>query len=415
MKNVSSASLSAAFETWWRQPRITWWALLALAVALVLRKPHALLAPQFWAEDGSVFLIEQDRLGLAALLSPYMGYLHTIPRLTAWLAAQLLDPAWWPAFYNGVAFAIWMAVIARTFSPRLSLPHKPWLAAAFFLGPHTGEILFNITNAQWITAFVFVQQAIIARPQSWAQRLGDLALVILVGLTGPFVIALLPLLAWRWWRDRHADNLTVLLLAAACAATQAFFIYRAQITFDHQNAAFSLFNTLTVLSRRLLVWPALGPRLATDLPPLILSLLGVLFLGALFIRVFRADPARLLRCQLLAAFALLMLAGFVRMRPDTWDGDDLNFADRYFFLPRVLLAWLLLLEIDAGARAIRWTARIVLLAIALVHLPDYTLPSPKNYHWAQNCDPIRRGVPAKIPILPEEWLLDYPGRPPAKP
>lgn len=401
----------AALRSWYRQPTLTWWVLAALAIALALRKPDALLAPQLWAEDGSIFLLEQDQLGAAALITPYMGYLHTLPRLTAWLAAQVLDPAWWPACYNGVAFAIWLAVIARTFSPRLPLPHKPCLALAFIFGPHTGEILFNITNVQWIAAFALVQQAILARPQSWPQRLGDLAVVAVVGLTGPFVIALLPLLAWRWWRDRHGDNLTILLAAAACAAIQAAFIQQAAITFEHQRAPFDLVNGLAAVSRRLFVWPMFGPKVAHALPALVQGLLGAAVLLVLSVRALRPGPQRWLRSRLLAALALLLLAGFVRIRPDTWTADDLAFGDRYFFLPRLLLAWLIFLEFDATSRTLAWTARFLAIAMACIQLSAYTLPAPVNYRWAEHCDAIRRGLPAKIPILPEEWILEYPGRP----
>jgi hypothetical protein len=408
------AARTMKLRAWYHEPRLAWWGLALLALFLALRKPHALLTPQLWAEDGSVFLSEQHQLGSAALVTPYMGYLHTIPRLTAWLADVLLDPAWWPAGYNGVAFAIWLAAIARTFSPRLALPHKPWLALAFFLGPQTGEILFNLTNVQWIAAFALVQLAIVARPLSWPQRLGDLALLALVGLTGPFIVALLPLFAWRWFRDRHADNLAVLLLAAACAAIQAAFIHEGQVTFAHQHAPLHLFNAATVLSRRLLIWPAFGATAADTWPALLQSAIGIACLLGLGARALRPGPQRRLRSRLLAAFALLLLAGFLRMRPDTWTADDLAFSDRYFYLPRVLLAWLIVLEIDAAWRPLAWTARLVALAMALVHLPDYILPAPPNYHWADHCDPIRRGVPAKIPTLPEEWILEYPGRPAAR-
>jgi hypothetical protein len=67
--------------------------------------------------------------------------------------SRFLDPAWWPAFYNGVSFVIWLAVLARLFSSRLDLPGKPWLALAIIAVPHTGEVFFNITNLQWLTAF----------------------------------------------------------------------------------------------------------------------------------------------------------------------------------------------------------------------------------------------------------------------
>jgi hypothetical protein len=411
----ASSRALAALATWWHHPRLTWWLLIPLAALLALRKPDALLTPQFWAEDGSVFLIEADQLGLAAFLTPYMGYLHTIPRLVAWLSARLLDPAWWPALYNGTAFAIWLAVIARMFSPRLPLPHKPWLALLVFVGPQTGEILFNLTNVQWIAAFVLVQQAIIARPLTRAQRLGDLALLAVIGLTGPFIVAVLPLFVWRWWRDRHPDNLAALVLATACAATQAWLIHRANITFEHQHAPFHLFNALTVLSRRLLIWPALGPTAAHDLPAIVIATVGTLFAATLFVHALRPHPRRLVRLQLFAALALLTIAGFVRMRPDTWSADDLAFSDRYFFLPRVLLAWLIVLAIDADSKWGAWTARVVAVFMSVVHLQHYRLPAPPNYLWSERCDPIRRGVPAKIPILPEGWILDYPGRFPTKP
>ncbi|MFZ9745230.1 MAG: hypothetical protein ACO3G4_01200, partial [Opitutaceae bacterium] len=154
-----------------------WLLLLGLAALLALRKPDALLNPQLWAEDGSVFLVEQERLGAGAILQPYMGYLHLLPRLTAWSAAQGLDPAWWPAWYNGIAFLVWCGVLARTLSPRLPLPHRPWLALAIIVGPQTGEILGTITNAQWVTALLLVQQILLRRPQTAAQRAGDLLLV----------------------------------------------------------------------------------------------------------------------------------------------------------------------------------------------------------------------------------------------
>lgn len=416
LRNQNSVPpFQAALRAWWQDPRLTWWLFVFLAALLALRKPDALLTPQFWAEDGSVFLIENDQLGPAAFFTPYMGYLHTIPRLVAWLSARLLDPAWWPACYNFAAFAIWLAVIARTFSPRLSLPHKPWLALLVFVGPQTGEILFNLTNVQWIAAFVLVQQAIIARPLTRAQHLGDLALLALIGLTGPFVVAVLPLFVWRWWRDRRADNLAALALTTACAATQAWLIHRAAITFEHQHAPFHLFNTLAVLSRRLLIWPALGPTAAHDLPVVITVVLGTALVTMLFVRALRPHPRRLVRLQLFAALALLMIAGFIRMRPDTWSADDLAFSDRYFFLPRVLFAWLIVLEIDADSPPVAWTARIVAVFMSVVHLQHYQLPAPPDYHWAANCDPVRRGVPARIPILPEGWILDYPGRPETPP
>ena len=417
----ASLRLSARLRAWFRDPHLTPAVLALFAVALFLRKPYALLVPQLYAEDGTIFLAQNDLVGLRALLEPYMGYLHTLPRLLAWLASRLLDPAWWPAAYNVTSFAIWLAVIARTFSPRLPLPPalRPWLALAFFLGPQSGEILFNITNLQWIVAFLLVQQAFVTPPTTRAQRLTDLALLALIGLTGPFILALGPLLAWRWWRDpaslrlkRSSFNLQLLAFASLCAALQAWFIVRTgpKFTFPPFDAA----PFFAVVGQRLLIFPVFGDDLARRLPPLVLALGGLLPVVALLLWSLRPHPRRLLRAQLVAAFLLMMAAGVYRARPDTWHLPNLVFADRYFYLPRVLLAWLLILELDTAQRAVRWTARALLLAAALVHFKGYSVPAGPNYQWTEHVDPVRRGVPANLPTLPEGWTLEYRGRPTPK-
>lgn len=401
-----------SLRAWWREPRLTGWFLLVVTVLLFLRKPHALHTPQLYAEDGSIFLAFNDLLGLRAWIEPYMGYLHLLPRLIAWMASHILDPAWWPAFYNGVAFLIWLAVIARTFSPRLALPGKPWVALALFIGPQTGEVLFNITNLQWLTALLLVEQTFVAPPATRVQRTGDLLLVALVGLTGPFVIALGPLLAWRWWRARTMDNLAVLLLATACAGVQAWFVLRTGPKFEFPP--FAPTRLLEILGQRLIMWPVFGDTVAVKLPLAWLGVLGLAPVLALLGWALRPHPRRGLRAPVVAAFLLLMAAMVYRSRPDTWKFDNLIFGDRYFYVPRVLLLWLLVWEFDAAPRAVAWIARVLFAACALVHVKGYTVPAPPNYHWAQHCDPIRRGVPANIPTLPEGWTLEYRGRPESK-
>lgn len=402
-----------AFAKWWNAPRLNAGAVLALTALIVVRRPDALLKPQLWAEDGSVFLLGQDAHGFTAVLQPYMGYLHALPRLTAWASDTFLDVAWWPAFYNSVALVVWLGVLARLFSPRLNLPHRPWLAAGVLLAVQTPEIYLNLTNVQWAGALLLLQQSLLARPAGRGERTADLALVTLFGLTGPFVIALLPLFASRWWRDRHWDNLMLLAVAGLCAAIQGACLHHAAITFDHQHAPLDAAAAVVALARRLVVWPLLGPTAARDLPAIVQAVIGGTALGFVAWRATRADSNRSARLTLLAAGALLMTAGFIRMRPDTWTGDDLAFSDRYFFHARVILFWLLALELDATGRVAALTSRLALLAAVFTHLPFYRFPSPPDFQWRERCAPIRHGAAADIPILPEGWILKYPGRPPS--
>lgn len=401
-------------RAWWQDPHLNIGVLLALALILFLRKPHALLVPQLWAEDGSIFLNEQEFVGAGAALLPYMGYLHTLPRMIAWLGAQGLDPAGWPAFYNGVSFAIWGAVLARLFTSRFNLPGKPWLALAFVLVPHSGEVFFNVTNLQWITAFVLFQQTVIAAPRSRGEALGDFVILLVVALTGPFVIVFLPLFVWRWWRSRQTSDVLGLAVAALGAAIQAWFIVKTGPKFEFHAAAFQLWPAVVVVMRRLVVWPLFGRELALSFSPLLIGLGGSLSLLGALAWSLRPGPRRLLHAQIIAACLFVVFAAVYRTRPDTWAGDNFEFGDRYFYIPRVLLAWLLIAEFDARSKLIALSARLAGLAILTVHLANYSLPAPPNYHWAEHCAPIRQGVPANIPTLPEGWTLEYRGRPPAR-
>lgn len=385
------------------------WFLALAAVLLFLRKPHALTHAQLWAEDGSIFLSFNDAFGLQAFLEPYMGYLHTLPRIVAWAAPLALDPLWWPTFYNGVAFAIWVAVLARIFSPRLDWPGRPWLALALVIGPHTGEVLFNITNLQWVTALVLLQQAVIRPPITWPQRLGDLALLALLGLTGPFVAILGPLFLWRWWRDRRRDNLVVLLFAAAGAVTQLVLILRTGPHFTFPPFDAGRFGG--ILAQRLIVWPLVGDHLAVSFRSAATGWVLLALLAAFLAWTLRPHPRRHLRLPVAAALVFLLVALVSRSRPDTWSYDNLVFADRYFFLPRVLLLWLVAWEFDASNPWIRRAAVVAFALVALAHVRTHRAPAPPDMHWAQHVDAIRRGEPANIPSLPEGHTLEYRGRP----
>ena len=404
----------AAVRAWWCEPRLTWWFVVLVAALLALRKPWALHTPQLHAEDGTIFLTQNDGWGAVAIVRPYMGYLLLLPRLIAWTASHVADVAWWPAIYNGAAFAIAVAMIARLASPRLAVPGKPWLALAFAFVAHTGEVFFTITNLHWLTAFFLLQHVLMARPATWRQRGVDLAILGLVGLTGPFSIVFLPLFAWRAWRDRHGDALAALLVVAACAGVQAWFVVTTGVRFDYQSLPFHPGMFFAVVGARLVTWSVLGAGGALALPVAALAAIGGGFVLALLVWALRPGPLRAVRAPIVAAFVLILASVVYRLRPDTWDMPNIVNGDRYFYVPRVLLAWLLIWEFNAAPQAIAWAARALCLVGALANLPHYVLPAPRDYHWAQRCEPIRRGVSADIPTLPEGWTLEYRGRPAPK-
>ncbi len=398
------------------------WVLLA-AAALALRKPWALHTPQLWAEDGSVFLVQDGQLGVSAWWTPYNGYLHLLPRLIAWIARLTVDVAWWPAVYNGLAFACSAAVFARLASPRVHLPAKPGLMLAFALVAGTGETLLNVTNLQWFTAFFLLLQLFTAPPATAAQRAGDLLILVVVGLNGPFALVFLPLFAWCAWTDRapaapllrgllSGPGFLPFLAVAACALVQARFLVGHGLSLDGTAEAqpFRPLMFFSIVGSRLVTWPLLGPAAVRAWPVVVHAALGLLVIGALLASAARRDPLRRTRLTVAAAFLLVTVACVVRVRADTWSDDNLVNGDRYFFIPRILLAWLVLLEWHHTRPGARWSARLACVAAVVTHAPHHVLPAPPDYRWALHCDPIRRGQPANIHTLPEGWWIEYPGR-----
>jgi hypothetical protein len=391
-----------------------WGCVLAAAFLLALQKPWALHTPQFWAEDGSIFMVQDEQMGLRAFLEPYNGYLHFLPRLIAWIASHTVDVAWWPAVYNGFAYAINVALFARLASARVELPAKPGLLLAFVLVAGTGETLINVTNVPWISAFFLVLHLFTARPTTLAQHLGDLGILLAAGLSGPLGIVFVPLLAWRAWLRRHVADFLALGLIGACSLVQGLLVLRTGLNINAVAEPFHPLMFFSILGSRLVTWTFFGPAAVKGAAIWVHAVFGTAAILALLGWSLRAHPQRSLRAVIVAAFCLITAACAYRVRADTWQDDNLVNGDRYFYLSRVLLAWLLVLEWHATPRAWAWSVRALCLTGVLLHVPHFVIPAPPDYQWAQHCDPIRRGEPANIYTLPEGWWIEYVGRPKPK-
>ena len=81
----------------------------------------------------------------------------------------------------------------------------------------------------------------------------------------------------------------------------------------------------------------------------------------------------------------------------------------------MLLAWLVIWEFNSAPRVVAHFARACGLVIVLHQASQYQVPPPIDYKWLEHVEPVRKGVPASIPTLPEGWTLEYRGRPASKP
>ena len=144
---------------------------VALAAIVIARRPDALLHPQFWAEDGSVFFAQQLTLGFwSALGTLVAGFPFLIQRLIAGAAAGLptVDV---PLAYNASAIGITALTMATFALPRFRhLVRGDALRAAVCVGavciPAGQDLLATPTTVGYFLAVWLVFLSVIQTPRT---------------------------------------------------------------------------------------------------------------------------------------------------------------------------------------------------------------------------------------------------------
>ncbi len=183
-----------AFEGNWVLDMVTgpWAIAIGVFVITCIRGIDALLHPHFWAEDGTVFWLENYTSGLQSLVTPYAGYLLITQRVFAWvlsLAPYLAHPILFSL--GGAVVASWTAVtIATTVHSR---PLGCLLGIALVMTRHDdGNVFMTLVNSQWIMACALPVIIVSPAPRSKVWRVNQLLFLGFAVLTGPFAVLLLP-------------------------------------------------------------------------------------------------------------------------------------------------------------------------------------------------------------------------------
>lgn len=388
-------------------PRLFWGTLFAAAVLLVLRRPELVLNPQFWAEDGRVFFKQMHEDGWRSLSIAYQGYYHLLPRLIAALGA-CFDPSRVPALYFASSFVLNLAAIAWVFSPRIDLPRRSLIALAFVLVPHTGEVLLNITNLQWVLAPGLLLLLLSRDPETPLQWAFDLLALVLLGLTGPFVVIWLPFFAWRVWRRRSFASLFLGLIAALAAGVQI----SAYLQFTPPPSEGLLLAEPLLRTPGLRIWGSLLlPKPWTKHVPTFVYIAISLFAWGLAFFLSRNPPAkRELRLVLLLSGGLIICAAIYKFRFELNLLQSVHNGDRYFYIPKLLLLWFFIFELGSPETWRRRLSGIFLSVCLIASISGYRAKPMVDYHWQNYMADIRAGREVVVPINPPGWNIHFKSR-----
>ncbi len=393
--------------------------LLACAV-IVSRRPDAVLHARFFAEDGHVWYADAYNLGWwSALFHAQDGYFQTFPRLGAALA--LLVPFFRaPLVLNLIAICVQALPVNLLLSSRSSawgsLRFRVLLAGIYLGLPNCPELNATITGSQWRLAFSAFLLLVALRPRSTAERLFDLSIFSLSGLTGPFCIFLSPIALFLAWQRRERWRWAMAGLLCTACLLQAWNLFsgglagRPHAPFGAGPAMFvrmlagQLYLGTLFGGNALAARPGIGPLIVFACIAAAGAFLIVLcfFKSSSGMRLFLVFSGMIL-CSALIAPTLGQIGGFTG-----WEAVVRGAGARYWFFPDLAFAWSVLFCFQSRNQALKAVSALLLCALCLGFAARWEYPAFRDTNFAEyarSFDSAPAGTVAIIPENPDGWNL----------
>lgn len=407
-------------ESFTPQSRVVTLSLLGLVGVLFFRKPAAFLQPQFWAEDATVFFKENYEHGIRAWLIPYAGYLHVLPRLVAW-GTGWFPVVLQPALYNAASLLVTLGTAARLFSERLPFTLLQSVAATLSLGlvPHSGEVFLYLAALQWPVALTLPLLAMQRDPSNSWQSAGDYFLLVLAGLTGPFILLFLPLLMLRLLVvGRSWYSFGLLVVGGVLGSIQGACLLSSTRLASGGSGGLDGGVVMEVLGRRLGSYTLLGPQIGAGIGGGVGFLLCFGLFAAPLLLAWREHRRALpMVGGFLAAGMLLVGATLISFRANLSVLLPFENGDRYFYLPRVLLAWSFLLCFGGAGHGKGFARQIlagtVLGLFLMASATNFQSPPPPRLDWTGPAQKLQHGEVVSFEVNPggPGWVVQLAARP----
>ena len=345
---------------------------LLAAVVIASRRYVQILHPDVWVEEGTIFLPAFAKSGWSELFTPLYGYLLVPSKMVSFFGLSL-SFVHFPEYATALSLIVQSAcVLAVAFAPT-QLPAKFLCAMAVVFVPSGTEVfLVPLYTFWWTTILIFLALL-------WHPRGGQYfrnALLLIGGLSSPVVVLLAPMFVLRAAVERTKSEVLTAAIALGLGATQLTFVLGNE-------------GTGSIISSISKIDLVLGKYLGTPLMDVsmigasVFGLVVALFLAFGLLLIPKADRFAylLLGLSLSAAIA----SSIVRVPVEA--PHPLLAGPRYFFLPFILLAWMLI-WISMRAKLLPSLAAI---ALAAAFLPMgfsnfFGVPQVPKRPWAEQVD-----------------------------
>ena len=403
---------------------------LALAALLFLRRPDALLNPQFWAEDGNLFFAEQF-YGQAWLFEPYAGYLTLIPRLVAKFA-DLFPVALAPLLYNLAALVLASGCCAWFALPcfrHLVRDDKLRILACLMIAlmPAVGTILLNLSNIQWYLPLWCGLVCLMPFPRG-KTRWALLLVYLLFLFSSPLTFIFLPIWLLRagFVRADRKASLTMVAVHGIYAILIKHWVSASARTYRAFHPLAAAINAAKLVLTRVGIMGLLGPKFfahSFSHQRYFLISMGVgclIFAGAILWQA-RGQKRFLIQTGLFAYLVFSSVALFTLVRTGN-PPEDLYFTGggaRYFFFGTALFYLWLLMALDRLRSDLWVRAGIIGLIVWLGFSVKQHFSFVQTFQdlqwprWAEGFEQARLSharFPLDVPINPRPWVVPGSGQ-----
>jgi hypothetical protein len=386
------------------------------------RRPDVLFHAQFWAEDGKFWYADAYNLGaLAPFLHPAAGYFQTLPRLAALMAVALPLPLA-PLALNCIAIVIQVLPACFLVSSRcrnLGTSAGRALFAFLYLAlPNSKEMHANITNAQWILAFLALLIIFAEPPKTVLWNAFDLGILLLSALTGPFIIFIAPIALIFYWMEppsRRRASLVGVSAAGAAMQLASVLIAGGAERMSQAVRGASLELLIQILAKQVFLAVLLGSRTIAGRsfdsgPGLAIAILAVTAGIAIEIYVLLRAP---LAWKAFIVFSICILGvslAYPMTASPQWPAMLGSGGVRYWYFSLLAfvasIVWMLQCRNSTVVRG----AAMALLALMLYGIvQDFGHPRPADLHFAVYAKAFEgqpSGSTFVIPINPDGWTVE---------
>jgi len=392
----------------------------AAFIVLVARRPDIIQNAQPWAEDGRVWMAGIYNNGFwTSLFLPQNGYFQTISRITYGIAL-------WFGLENAALVANILAILVRCFFVGFILSKRMsfigiWYRVAFvlyyILMPNVAEGFVNITNVHWYLSIYLLAVVICKEAEGFTGKAHDFIVLLISGLSGPFVVFIAPCLIIKRIYARggvinaiKGINLFDAVMAICCVIQLWAILTTSGSTRIDAPLGYSFGLLADIVSCRIIYGSFLPISMAREMAAhgnVNAGLLIILCVGLMF-AFFKYGW----RIKCLILFPLLMI-GFALKSPVIAIGQpqwplifNTESGERYFYVTNLALACLAICFVSSLRKfrvAILSIGMLVFLVFVPTHFRLPALPESGYYQDVKAFEEKSTGETVSIRILPPGW------------